>query len=511
LAEQVHATAHAGRPDSRLVLALGAVILFGLVARAQASLVPDLMVGDDAAYYLIQVRAILRDGRLAIPDFPLLFYFQAAIALLLSLVMGTEAAIVAAVRWTDAVVPVMLAVPVYLFIRTFTRTGAASSRGVVAMVLVGLLAVASGNALETAGGMIKNATTLPFGLLFVFYLYRGLCDDEGRALAPAGLCFVVSSLTHISGLALCGTLAVLLVLLGLITRATRARLWRPVLVLLAGFVVSGVVVELLDPVRAARLLNPLFHPGWLFADSPLVLWLRGVPSRAIEDAVTSEEIWLGNALGLLGVYGIWRYRQGMDPATRVVLGATTLTTLAFASPVLRPEVLERLALVSYVPGLVPLAYLLCREVRSVVLAAPIAALALLNGALAVKTLRVTTLVRPAYEELVRMKAALPPGNTIVITRHGLEFWMVWIMDTHFSNWAGRALADREAYDAVLVLDEIRQGAFGRAWWPLMGAAPGASLRDGALLRAESVTTLAEGEYFRLSLVEGRAEGAPALR
>jgi hypothetical protein len=481
-------------------IALGLVILVGLGTRALVTLLPDLVVGDDGAYYLIQVRAILRHGRLAVPDFPLLFYFQAAVALLLSLVMETRAAIVTVVRWTDTIIPVLLAVPVYQFARAFARVRGSSLAPTLAVVFVGLIAVASGNALEMAGGTVKNAAALPFSFLFTYYLYRSMRDGERGATVLAVLCFVVSSLTHIGGLALNATVAVLVAALGLPVTATRRRLLRPALALLACLVGAVVLVRLIDPERAARLLGVIAHPGRFFAGSLVSQWLRGVPHPPVDAVVTSEEVWLGNALGLVGLYVLWRHRATMDPATRVVLGATTLTALAFASPLLRPDLLERLAMISFVPGLVPLVYLVSREPLGSLLAAPITVLVMLNGALVVKTRYLTTLVRPAYDELVRMKAALPPGKTIVISPPGLDWWVVWTMDTHFSNLVGRALAGREAYDAVLLLDEIRAGAFGRATLT--------PLRDADLLRTESLTTLSEGEYFRLSLVGQRAGRPP---
>jgi hypothetical protein len=53
---------------------------------------------------------------------------------------------------------------------------------------------------------------------------------------------------------------------------------------------------------------------------------------------------------------------------------------------------------------------------------------------------------------------------------------------------------------VLVLDEVRAGAFGVAPGPPGIGRLAAGVRDAARLRSEVVTTLAEGAYFRLSAV-----------
>jgi hypothetical protein len=74
------------------------------------------------------------------------------------------------------------------------------------------------------------------------------------------------------------------------------------------------------------------------------------------------------------------------------------------------------------------------------------------------------------------------------------------MDTHFSTRVEPALAARHAYDAVLVLDEVRTGAFGVAPGPPGVGTLGAGVRDAALLQSEVVRTLVDGAYFRLSAV-----------
>jgi hypothetical protein len=118
----------------------------------------------------------------------------------------------------------------------------------------------------------------------------------------------------------------------------------------------------------------------------------------------------------------------------------------------------------------------------------------------VKTLRQTSLVPAAHAELVHFRSVLPPGRVIVIARPLLRWWVAWTMETHFSTRVEPALAARGAYDAVLVLDEIRSGALGVVPGPPNMGALGTGVRDAALLRSEVATTLAEREYFRLSAV-----------
>jgi len=480
--------------------ALAAVLLVGLAARSLVTLFPPLVVGDDGAYYLVQVRGLVRDGALAFPDFPLLFHVQAALARLLSITMEPRAAIVAAVRVTDTFLPLALAIPVFLFARVFARPLGRPGQGAVAVALVGLMAVASGSALFMAGGMIKNATALPPAFLFAFASYRWLREGRRGSLVLAAVWFVLASLTHMGGFALSAVFGAGVLAIGLATPAVRGRAWLPAGVMLASLAGCLAVLHVLDPDRAHRLVHAVVSPGWLFDGSPVLLWLRGSSDEAIRTFPMPADVWLGNALGVLGAATLWRYRLGMDAATRVVLLASTLVTLAFSSPVLRSEVLERLALLAYVPGMIPVVYLVCREARAAAIVAPIVLAMMLHGALAVKTLRLTALVPAAHAELVHFRPVVPPGRVIVIARPMLRWWVAWTMETRFSTRVEPALAARDAYDAVLVLDEIRSGVFGVVPGPAGMGALGAGVRDAALLRSEVTVPLAESTYFRLSAV-----------
>jgi hypothetical protein len=492
-----------GRAGGPMAAALAAVLLIGLGLRSLATIEPPLLTGADGAYYLVQVRAILRTGSLAFPDFPLLFYVQAAVASLLSLVMEQRAAIVAAVRLTDTVLPLALAVPVFLFARAFTQPGDRASGGAAAVALVGLVAVGSGHTLLMAGGVMKNAVALPGSFFFLFASYEWLRGGRTGALAWAVAWFVLASLTHMGGFILCAVFAAILIALGLATPAVRPRVRPAAVVLPACLAACLAVLYVLDPVRAQRLVDAAASPGWLLAGPAEPHSPGGGVIGLIETLPAVREAWLSFAFGMLGIVALWRHRTAMDASTRVLIGASTLATFALSLPLLRDEVLERLVLLAYVPAMIPAVYLICREAWTAVVVTPLVAVSMLQGALAVKTLRVTALVPAAYEELVRYRSALPPGRVIVIARPMLRWWVAWAMETHFSTRVEPALALRDEYDAVLVLDELRPGAFGDAPTPSWMGSLGAGVRDADRLRSEAATTLAEGEYFRLSRITRR--------
>jgi len=66
-------------------LLLSFIVGLAVFIRARVNFATPLMPGVNGTYYPVQVRSLLRDGRLGYPDFPFIFYLEAAVAKSLSL------------------------------------------------------------------------------------------------------------------------------------------------------------------------------------------------------------------------------------------------------------------------------------------------------------------------------------------------------------------------------------------------------------------------------------------
>ena len=62
--------------------------------------------------------------------------------------------------------------------------------------------------------------------------------------------------------------------------------------------------------------------------------------------------------------------------------------------------------------------------------------------------------REAYNELKQFKNDLPKGNSIVVARHGLEWWVAWTMETKITNQPQIATEILDKYDAIFYVEEI---------------------------------------------------------
>src|SRR5579871_2360958 len=76
------------------------IVLAGAAARALLLFSTPLVPGMNGAYYLVQARSLLQQGKLGIPDLPLTFVIQAILAKFVQLVSGAslESSIVFAVK-----------------------------------------------------------------------------------------------------------------------------------------------------------------------------------------------------------------------------------------------------------------------------------------------------------------------------------------------------------------------------------------------------------------------------
>ena len=436
--------------------ALLIVIIFGWVLRFQASMTTELIPGINGAYYPLQVRSILESGTLGIPDFPLLFYVDAAFALLLTLFIEQNQAIVLATRLVDLVIPVLIAVPVMLFAFEFSKDRKKSYLTAAATLLVGLIAVGNTSLLRLSGDFQKNAVALPFSLLFLFFLYRSFAHHKKRDYVMAVIFFVITSLTHLGVTALTLTVGGLFAIITLASDPNRKRS----ILIISGLVLIALLtltaVYLIDPTRIERLLSVILDPYSLFADLSQETANAGKTSRRI---FIDERLLLGNILGLVGIMAAILMRAEINKTTRTLLWSSSLTALLFASSFINPAWSQRLALMAFLPGLIPLTFLVMRRkwgwgIAAAVLIFVLGTTFTTPGVFSQKTLSID-----AYAELEEMKDLLEPGSTLVYAAHGLEWWVGWTMDTEITNRFYLAAENWDEYDAVYSLTQTNPTAF----------------------------------------------------
>ena len=248
--------------------ALWAVILTAIAARAWMLFSTPMVPGMNGGYYLVQARALLEAGKLGIPDLPLTFTLQAAFAKVLQWLTGhsLESSILLAVKIADAVLPPLVALPVFLLGRTWSRR-----LGHSAWLPIGAAAVValSPTTLMITGDLQKNSLGLVWLAGLIHALSAWMTHRSARNAAMVLVFLGLVGLTHI------GVFGVALLLTGLVLAAHVARPgavrdgshWRVAGLLVGGglvvALVAGLVLWKFDPARVHRLLGAFTNPGEL--------------------------------------------------------------------------------------------------------------------------------------------------------------------------------------------------------------------------------------------------------
>ncbi len=460
-------------------LACGLVVAGAVGMRAWVHMGFEIPRTVDAAYYPVQARWLIEEGRLMLRDLPLKFALDAALArVLMALGLGTDAAVLQASRWLDILVPPLAAVPVFVLARRWSRRGWAAVAGGLAG---GMVAVLQAPALRMTAEFEKNA----LGLVWMAALSCSLHGAMRRGGAVRWLSclawLMLAALTHVGVAGAC-------VVLGIASFAAW-RLWerRPVVRVLGAsvgiaVVSAGVVLgamRLADPGRAVELAQapskllrsdarpgpggpamPRTPPGWR---PPGGRGGPGGPGGRFGGPDGWSALWpmvIGCASAVMGIVALVVRRKSVQSSDAAVVIGASITALVLALPLLGAETSQRLMLMAPLPAAVVIAWILAgsRRLPALTTVASVCVVGLCVGPLAVGRHGppMPTLSHEELRELESLRGEVPPGRrTLVMARHGLEFWAAYFLHTPARN--GEIPGDAAArYDNVFVLREKRE-------------------------------------------------------
>jgi len=494
-----------------------------------------LVPGMNGGYYLIQARALLTAGALGIPDLPLTFALQAALAKVIEWLTGhdLEPSIVLAVKFTDAVLPPLAALPVFLLGRAWSgRIGRGAWLSVAAAVVVALGAPA----LSMVGDFQKNSLGLVWlaGLIYALFAWkRHRTAGCGFAvLALLGL----TGLTHIAvfGSALLLTAAVFaagVVLPRSEAGGARVRVAWPLVAAGLGVaaLAAGLVLWKFDPARIHRLAGAFSNPasflrgkgppmrpptggpatgfpkggpppfgdpmlGPLPGDDPMggppppFGGFMGGPMRGPGPMPMMFPRWMPAAafggVALCALVLAWWKRRVLPPAESVIGIGCAATTLLLAGPWVQGDVAGRFYLNAMIPATVAGLFVLfhvpsvwARLLLGSVIVLPAVGLAIPLVARGGHPI----ISEAAFRELQTLASRVPhPERTLVVTRHGVEWWTAWTLHTRVAQAKAVRADDWQKYGEVLFLQSKERGpGFGPPGRGLgRGPRPPGGFRDG---------------------------------
>lgn len=440
-----------------LVIGVSVVLIAAIATRAWLHFSKPLVPGLNGAYYLIQTRAVLEDGKLALSDFPLIFWLQAGIAHAIHVLTGIsrDESVILGVKISDSVFPALSVIS--LGIIGWRWSCSERSPSFLAAIVPAALAAGFLPVLATTGSFQKNSLGLALLAAFACAAHGFLRVPTWPRATSALLFLALVALTHVGVAAAALLLAVALLfsawlMLPDLHRKIRAPALLGVLVLAVALAISAQS----DPQRVRHLIRTSYSPAWLTAQ-PTV-------NPAVTARPVSTKDWLRfrrEPLVLLGIgiataAAVFRLRQRLPPADRAFLLSCSVLTIFLTTPIYNADVQSRFLLIASVPAAICLSALLA----VVHLIARVAAVAL---AMVYLMLVSTPYVRAggwasispeSFAELRELRSLVrSPAETIVVTRHGFEWWASWVLRSKIAQSQAVSADMWTRYSDVLFLVE----------------------------------------------------------
>lgn len=458
-------------PRSWAIALAALAALIGITAKLSLTN-GELLPGVDGAYYWVQVRSIFEDFTLAFDDVPLVFWLQA----LISMLVGD---IELGVRISDALLPALSAIPIYLILRS------AKSVWVPALGILAVLLHPTQLYFFT-GDFIKNSAAIPVIFLIGWLLHTWSSRSKFKTTIYLVICLSALALSHFGTL----LLAVMLIAIWLvfILKNKPRMFWiKSAAVVLASSVSVLIALALLVPARYERLVEFVTQPATIFANPAWEMLFGpavGMMFGGRTDVVMIFSMLVGQFGSLALGFVLWKIRKSLSDSSLGLASAGLITAFLLSSPLIGMEWANRLMALSFVPlALAAMIIWLATERPALKIVPALLAIASLvtSSILMFAGVRQPIITDEAYQDLKVIAQEFDfPENSIVVARHGVEFLVAWNMQVHVVQETSYQEVNLDNYDAVYYLEQVgssqglgasyEQAGIGSK--PPMGKAPG---------------------------------------
>lgn len=325
-----------------------AVVILAIVIRLHRTSTENfyLLAGSDGPYFALQVKYLLLHHRLAFADMPLLFVWGAVFAKILYIFHAgpLEHCILLSVKLTDAFLPPLTAIPVFLIAIELNKPCTKlrwATNTVIAFATLSFTPL-----VHFSYQLQKNGAAVPLVFLYIYYVIRILKRQNRGDLIKAGTVLLVCALTHFGS---CGLLlfASFLILISWLTIVASQKGFYPVKILLfvgSGFVLIFVLIAILDEQRFARIL----HAPFKLLEAPALLFSLSGHNLVFFQPLISI-LFLTILLAIQGIIILIRNRMVIAKYKFVIGLSLAFCTLFLSNPFLGLEWAKRLFMLAYIP------------------------------------------------------------------------------------------------------------------------------------------------------------------
>lgn len=426
-------------------LAFVLIALLAIILRLSVSFSHDLILGVDGGYYPLQVRNILNTGFLRFDDVPLYFYFCASIVKGLSLLglhMHDES-IISVIKIIDSAALPLLAIPLFKIVNRKERP--IPLNAAMAMLSYALLSLTP---FFILGDLQKNAFAIPLVFIFILFFEDYLIDPVRKNLAAIVITLSAIALSHFGIFAFC--LTFLIISLFFIYRKNA------ILPSLIIFLVGFGIIALFDFNRAFRLITfwkvVFERPALLQGPLHLPLLINVIFSYF---------------LVIFGILQFRKFKSKLGKVSEYMILPLFVMLAVFAFPVFDQQYFQRFNVLLFIPQLLLIACLIrMNQKLALPFSVSLVLLTILSFFLYFSERKKPCIDDQTFHDLqnINKYVAENKENSIIIARHGPEFWTAWVLNVNVVQDRAMDKIGLEKYSHVIFLEQKNkngQEPFGR--------------------------------------------------
>jgi hypothetical protein len=433
------------------------VYIIAVLLRLRANFGSELTPSVDGMYYPLQVRHFLETWHLGFPDMPFAFWLEALIARFIHLISGNtlDADIIFSCKLTDSIIPPLAILPLYFLSRLVIK----DQKSKLFLILVLGYAVLNPSLLVLlVTDMHKNAIGAIWVFTCLYFIYSTIQNGKMSRFIMVFITAILTAITHIGCFSVLLLFIIVLITAGLIKNPQivkksvlkKDKLFYIFLIIPAIVAAGFSTLYLSDSVRISRLFNFVIHPARLFDNSVIGLIIHK------QSPLQGPRFIYFIILNLFSVFALlvfFKIRKKLDNTNFVFFLSVVIWQLLLTSPLIGIEWAERIYFLSFIPFTILLlftfTFLSGWPLKfSVVFFSLFLAFVVVTS----PPKRDSFISKQEYSALASLRSQMKLSEkSIIITKHGLEWWTGWILNCKTGQPSGLKKEDMKLYTHIYYL------------------------------------------------------------
>lgn len=432
------------------------VFIIALILRLHANFWSELTPGVDGMYYPLQVRHLLETGRLGFPDMPFTFWIEASLAQFIHLFTQhpLDIDILFACKLTDSIVPPLTVLPLFFLTKMISDN---KMNRYFLFLILGYSVLNPSISVLLVTDFHKNAIAAVWVFVALTFLYSYLQNKSKTSLFFFLLAIILTSITHIGCFsALLLFFATFVLLIGFHSGKRLKQLFESKHKLLVGLIwliiiaaLCFSIIQFSDSERLHKMVTLILHPANFFQNSVISLMIHHQPSL---QGIRMFYFIFITLCSLFSIILFFVIKRKLSPVDYRFFTAMVIWQLLLTTPFVSMEWAERIYFISYIPFTIILLYAFrFLSISGTKILAVILSAFILLFMVTAPSKRSSVLSAQEANELKSLQPLIQPSDkTIIIAKHGLEWWTAWELHTKIATSELRP-EDRNHYSHIYYL------------------------------------------------------------